>query len=55
MITNKKHYQFTWTGVFYCGDWFEASSIKEAKKQLRKHLEVKRLPRGFEIWEKNNG
>ena len=44
-----KHFKVKFPGSFYAGDFY-ATSLAECKDQVRACLNVKRLPRGVEIW-----
>lgn len=50
-----KTFFFHYPGMVYASNWYEAKTIKEAKKQIREYLGLKKLPNGFAIWYNKNG
>ena len=42
-------YYWHYPGMIYAGNW-DAGNIKQAKKEIREYLGLKRLPNGFAIW-----
>ena len=50
----KKVFWYHYPGMVYASNWYEASTIAEAKKQIREYLGLKKLPNGFAIWTNNN-
>ena len=37
--------------MVYAQNWYDCKTIKQAKREIREYLGVKRLPNGFCIWE----
>lgn len=44
-----KHWYWKMPGATGCYDWY-ARTETQARRQIRAHLQLARLPVGFEIW-----